>query len=103
LKENEMKLARLGTLREVEPYIGRFFSQHWVKKNILQMSEDAIEDMKKEIDREASEQQISPEQAGMPIGPDGQPLEGAPSPIPPEQPSPLEGLESEVAPEGESM
>jgi hypothetical protein len=103
LKENEMKLARLGTLREVEPYIGRFFSQHWVKKNILQMSEDAIEDMKKEIDREASEQQISPEQAGMPIGPDGQPLEGAPSPIPPEQPSPLEGLESEEAPEGESM
>jgi hypothetical protein len=39
----------------------------------------------------------------MPIGPDGQPLEGAPSPIPPEQPSPLEGLESEEAPEGESM
>jgi len=56
LKENEITMSRLTTLREAEPYLGRFFSSNWVKKNVLQMSDDEIELMNDEIKKEAEEQ-----------------------------------------------
>lgn len=52
LKENEMNLSRLTTLREVDPYIGKFFSMRWVRRNVLQMSDDEIDTMKKEMEED---------------------------------------------------
>ena len=45
-----MNLSRLTTLREVDPYIGKFFSMRWVRRNVLQLSDDDIDTMKKEME-----------------------------------------------------
>jgi hypothetical protein len=36
----------------VDPYIGKYFSHEFVKKKILQMTDEEISDMQKQIDQE---------------------------------------------------
>jgi len=52
LKEAELLRERIGLLNVVDPYIGRYYSTNWVKKNILQMSSEESEQMEKEIEEE---------------------------------------------------
>jgi hypothetical protein len=52
LKDNEVLMARLATIQQLEPYLGKFFSMDWVKKNVLQQTEGDIEQMQKEMDAE---------------------------------------------------
>ena len=52
LRDAELLRERLGLLQTVDPYIGRYYSMAWVQKNVLQMDEDTIKKMKKEIDKE---------------------------------------------------
>jgi hypothetical protein len=49
LKEAEIMRERLEMLQSVEPYLGRFYSDDWVKKNILKQSEKEIEEIAKEM------------------------------------------------------
>jgi hypothetical protein len=49
MRDAELLTARVQTLQTVDPYIGRYFSAAWVRKNILQMSDDVIQQMDKEI------------------------------------------------------
>jgi hypothetical protein len=57
LKEAELMTNRVGLLQLVDPYVGRYYSMEWIRKNVLQMTDDDIA----EID-----EQISNEQAAMP-------------------------------------
>jgi hypothetical protein len=57
LKEAELLQNRMQTLQLLDPYIGRFFSEQWVKKNVLRLNEDEIETMQEEMDEEAEEMQ----------------------------------------------
>jgi len=50
LKDNEILNTRLASLQLVEPYIGKFYSMDWVRKNILQMNEQQIEEMNKQME-----------------------------------------------------
>lgn len=52
LKEAEIIKERLGTLRDTEEYVGKYFSLEWVRKNILQMTDDEIKEMNKQISAE---------------------------------------------------
>ena len=52
LKEAELLRERIGLLNVVDPYIGRYYSTNWVKKNVLQMSNDEVDQMEKEIEDE---------------------------------------------------
>ncbi len=52
MRDAELLTARVQTLQTVDPYIGRYFSAAWVRKNILQMSDDVIQQMDKEIAEE---------------------------------------------------
>lgn len=52
LKDNEVLMARLATIQQLEPYLGKFFSMDWVKKNVLQQTEGDIEQMQQEMDAE---------------------------------------------------
>lgn len=52
LKETEILQNRITALRDVEPYIGKFYSQNWVRSNVLRMSEEEWNQIKKEIDEE---------------------------------------------------
>ena len=52
LKSSEMLRERLGILRDIDEYVGKYYSGNWVRKNVLQMTEDEIEEMNKEIEEE---------------------------------------------------
>jgi hypothetical protein len=36
----------------IDPFVGRYYSAAWVKKNVLRMSDEEIEEMEKEIEEE---------------------------------------------------
>ena len=56
LKNAEVLTERLRLIGEVEQYVGKFYSLDWVRKNVLQMSEEEILDMDKAIKREESDE-----------------------------------------------
>jgi hypothetical protein len=73
LKEAELLQNRMQTLQLLDPYIGRFFSENWVKTNVLRFNEDEIEKMQEQMDEEAAEmQQRQQEMAAQQGGDDGQ-------------------------------
>lgn len=78
LRDAELLQQRLGLLATVDPYLGRYYSARWVKKNVLQMTDEEIEEMQKEIDDEA-EQGI-----GQPVNAMGQQEQVNPNEYPPE-------------------
>jgi hypothetical protein len=65
LKEAELLREKLDQLGQVESYIGTFFSKEWVYKNVLKMTDHEVEEMRKEMNREAG---IEPEEGGVNIG-----------------------------------
>ena len=52
LKDNEIFTERVTQLNNLTPFIGKFFSEKWVKKNILRLDDDEIESMQEEMDEE---------------------------------------------------
>lgn len=49
LKDAEILNSRLTALQMIEPYIGKYYSVDWVRKNVLRLSEDQIEEIDKQI------------------------------------------------------
>ena len=56
LRDIEILRERIQTLDMVQQYVGEYYSKEWVQKNILMLSDEDIEGMKKEIDGEAAEE-----------------------------------------------
>ena len=56
LKENEILSNRLQMLTAIQPLLGQYFSENYVKRNILRMSEEEIIKMNNEINVERAEQ-----------------------------------------------
>ena len=52
LKSAEIMTERLRLLNDVVAVVGKYFSMNWVRRNVLQLSEDEIQNMQKEIDYE---------------------------------------------------
>jgi hypothetical protein len=52
LREAELLQNRLQMVGMVDPYIGKYFSHEFVKKKILQMTDEEISDMQKQMDQE---------------------------------------------------
>lgn len=52
LKDTEILRERLQSLDSIQNYVGEYFSKEWVRKNILRMSDEDIEEMKKQIEEE---------------------------------------------------
>lgn len=52
MRDAEILRERLNLLGSVDPYLGRYFSADYVKKKILQMTEQDIEEMQKEMEKE---------------------------------------------------
>ena len=67
LKKAELMEDRINALGSIESYIGTFFSKEWVQKNVLNLNDGEIEDMQKQMNREAG---LDPEDGGVDI-PDG--------------------------------
>ena len=62
LKEAELMTNRLALLSQVDPYTGRYFSQAWIQRNVLRLTDDEIKEMQDEIDEEKEEG------LGLPVG-----------------------------------
>jgi len=52
LKESEILTNRINTLAMLDPYVGKYYSEEWVRKNILQMTDEDINKIEKQIDEE---------------------------------------------------
>jgi hypothetical protein len=52
LKDAELMKERLSLLGAVDPYTGRYFSQAWIQREVLRLTDDEIKEMQKEIERE---------------------------------------------------
>jgi len=75
LKEAELMTNRLTLLQVVDPYVGRYYSMEWVRKNVLQMNDDDILEINEQIAKEqASAAPIGPVDAmGNPMDPNAIP------------------------------
>jgi hypothetical protein len=70
LKKAELMQDRLNALQTIETYIGTFYSKDWVQKNVLNMTDAEIDEMQKQINKEAGTD-IEDGGIDMPTGGDG--------------------------------
>jgi hypothetical protein len=95
LKKGEILRERINTLSMIDPYVGKYYSEEWVKKNILQLTDEDIEQIDVEIKTDleknfetqkaqmAQQQELNPqvpgeEQGGAPGGPPQQGQQAGP-------------------------
>ena len=63
MRDAELLRERVNTATMLDPFIGRYYSAAWVRKNVLQMTDEEIEQMEKEIEEEGPVVQPGDEQA----------------------------------------
>ena len=52
MKEAELINNRAATLQNLDPFVGKYYSMAWIRKHVLQLTEDDIEEIEKEIEDE---------------------------------------------------
>ena len=76
LKESELMNDRLGLLSTAEPYVGKYYSQDYVRRKILRQTDQEIVEQDELIKKEIKEG-IIPDPAQMQVDPaTGQPIAG---------------------------
>ena len=76
LREAELLRERLTMVGMVDPYIGKYFSHEYVKKNLLKMDDEEVKEMQKQIDKEQEQGLGGPtlnQQQEPPVSPDEYP------------------------------
>ena len=53
LKKAEILQDRINAIQSIESYIGTFYSKGWVQKNVLNMTDGEIDEMQKQMNKEA--------------------------------------------------
>jgi hypothetical protein len=64
LKEAEIMRERLGLVRDLDEFVGKYYSIGYIRRNVLMQSEDEIKAMDKEIQQERQSGEIEPEDEG---------------------------------------
>jgi len=72
LKESELMNERLGTLATIEPYIGKYYSNEYVRRKVLRQSDSEMEEIDDQIEKEIKDGTIPDPDAIDPIT--GEPL-----------------------------
>jgi hypothetical protein len=49
MKNAEIMRERINTLRDLDEFVGKYYSESWVRKNVLMQSEDDIEEIDNQI------------------------------------------------------
>ena len=70
LKETELLNERLASLATVEPYIGKYYSNDWVRRNVLRQTDEEIREEDEKIEQEIADGTI-PDPAEMMLDPEG--------------------------------
>jgi hypothetical protein len=92
LRDAELLRERINLLTMVDPFIGKYYSQEWIKKKVLYMSDEDIKNMQKQMKKE-DEQGIGP---ALPIP--GQEQQVDPEAYPPEDNTQEEGASESMTP-----
>lgn len=50
LKDNEVLQQRVNLLQQLDPFVGKYYSIPWIRKNVLKQDEEEIKDIDKEIE-----------------------------------------------------
>ena len=75
LKESELLNERLGSLQAAEPYIGKYFSQDYVRRKILRQTDEEILEQDRLIKKEIKDG-IIPDPMAQPVDPaTGEPMD----------------------------
>ena len=64
LQDSELLTSRLQLLAVIDPFLGRYYSGNWVKKNVLRMTDEEVERMDKQIKEEQDQGIGSPVMGG---------------------------------------
>jgi hypothetical protein len=92
LRDAELLRERINLLTMTDPFIGKYYSQEWIKKHVLHMSDEDIKNMQKQMDAE-EEQGIGPV-----LGVPGQEEQVDPDAYPPEDNTQEEGASESMTP-----
>jgi len=85
LKETELSTERINLAQLYEPYIGKYFSNDYIRRNVLRQSDQEIEEQDKLIEKEIDSGMIpDPEEMGI------NPVTG--EPLPPEPGAPADAM-----------
>jgi len=60
MRDAEVLRERLNLAISVDPFVGKYYSADWVKKNILRQTEDEIETMSEQMDQEQQGPMLAP-------------------------------------------
>lgn len=74
MKDSEIVMNRLSVLQQIQPFLGMFFSQEYVKRNVLYQTDEEIEEMQKQMDEDSkkmADQGLMPDGSPMPMPPMG--------------------------------
>jgi hypothetical protein len=93
LRGAELLQSRIQTLTTVDPYVGRYYSTEWVRRNILQQTKEEIE----LIDQQIKQEEESG--TGGPIQQPGQAPEVSPEQYPPEDNTADNGASESLTPQ----
>lgn len=98
LKEMEIYRERASLLGDLSQYVGDYFSKEWLMKNVLRFSDEDIDQMKKQIDKEEKSGEIPDEEEK---AAEKQPAE--PKPVPVEVVPPKSEIERQKEKEAEKQ
>jgi hypothetical protein len=55
MKNSELISSRLQIMQQIDPYVGTYFSKDWIRKKVLNMNEEEIQEIADEINQERAE------------------------------------------------
>jgi hypothetical protein len=64
LKDAEILTQRVQILQQLDPFVGKYYSQAWIRKNVLRLDDEDIEQIEKEIEEEKDDRLEDAEQVG---------------------------------------
>jgi hypothetical protein len=106
LKEAELLQNRLAILQVIDPYVGRYYSMEYVRKKVLQLTDDEIAEVGEQIAQETADNAakgLAPN--GMPLPPEEpqSPPDGQPAPMTNDQGQPIDENGQPLNPDGTPM
>ena len=98
LKDIEIRNERMNEVNQMDPYVGKYFSLEYVRRQVLKQTDQEIKEIDKQIEREMEEGLISDPAMELEMGMEGDPAamggppaaNGAPAPAQESQVSPAD-------------
>ena len=66
LRDAELLTTRLQIMQQIDPYVGVYFSKDWIRKKVLHMNEEEIEEIADQIEVDRAEEPAMPMSVGVP-------------------------------------